>query len=167
MRALALEHLHSNPVGVYGDVLLDRGIEVHRVRLDLEAARGEPTTRSARSRSSSRSPARRNGLRRSRPWHAAADCLRVRSWSTSSFATRWPTEATWSAPSSTPERFLPTAVGSGKSAEPLRPWNTSKGAFTGFAQLGAEPWLAQARSELEACGAPPPDLPADPLSGLG
>src|SRR6476661_4093760 len=38
MRALALEHLHSNPVGVYGDVLLDRGIEVHRVRLDLGAA---------------------------------------------------------------------------------------------------------------------------------
>ena len=42
-----------------------------------------------------------------------------------------------------------------------------EGAFTGFAQLGAEPWLAQARSELEACGATPPDLPADPLSGLG
>src|SRR6478752_7274285 len=38
MRALALEHLHSNPVGVYGDVLLDRGIEVHRVRLDLGEA---------------------------------------------------------------------------------------------------------------------------------
>src|SRR6185295_12325659 len=33
-----LEHLHSNPVGVYGDVLLDRGIEVHRVRLDLGEA---------------------------------------------------------------------------------------------------------------------------------
>jgi tetratricopeptide (TPR) repeat protein len=42
-----------------------------------------------------------------------------------------------------------------------------EGAFTGFAQLGAEPWLAQARNELEACGATPPDLPADPLSGLG
>jgi tetratricopeptide (TPR) repeat protein len=41
------------------------------------------------------------------------------------------------------------------------------GAFTGFAQLGAEPWLAQARSVLEACGTTPPDLPADPLSGLG
>ena len=26
MRALALEHLHSNPVGVYGDVLLGRGM---------------------------------------------------------------------------------------------------------------------------------------------
>ncbi len=38
MRALALEHLHSNTVGIYGDVLLDRGIEVNRVRLDL----GEP-----------------------------------------------------------------------------------------------------------------------------
>ena len=38
MRALALEHLHSNPVGVYGDVLLDRGIEVNRVRLDLGEA---------------------------------------------------------------------------------------------------------------------------------
>ena len=38
MRALALEHLHSNPVGVYGDVLLDRGIEVHRIRLDLGEA---------------------------------------------------------------------------------------------------------------------------------
>jgi DNA-binding NarL/FixJ family response regulator len=37
----------------------------------------------------------------------------------------------------------------------------------GFAQLGAEPWLAQARSELEACGATAPNLPADPLSGLG
>jgi hypothetical protein len=32
-----------------------------------------------------------------------------------------------------------------------------EGAFTGFAQLEAEPWLAQARSELEACGAIPPD----------
>jgi GMP synthase-like glutamine amidotransferase/tetratricopeptide (TPR) repeat protein len=42
-----------------------------------------------------------------------------------------------------------------------------EGALKGFAQLGAEPWLAQARSELEACGATPPDLPADPLSGLG
>ena len=41
MRALALHcgvHLHSNPLGVYGDVLLDRGIEVHRVRLDLGQA---------------------------------------------------------------------------------------------------------------------------------
>jgi GMP synthase (glutamine-hydrolysing) len=38
MRALALEHLHSNPVGVYGDVLLDRGIEINRVRLDLGEA---------------------------------------------------------------------------------------------------------------------------------
>src|SRR5262245_11215195 len=38
MRALALEHLHSNSVGVYGDVLLDRGIEVDRVRLDLGEA---------------------------------------------------------------------------------------------------------------------------------
>jgi GMP synthase-like glutamine amidotransferase/tetratricopeptide (TPR) repeat protein len=34
MRALALEHLHSNPIGVYGDVLTDRGIEVDRVLLD-------------------------------------------------------------------------------------------------------------------------------------
>jgi GMP synthase-like glutamine amidotransferase len=42
-----------------------------------------------------------------------------------------------------------------------------EGAFTGFAQLGAMPWLAQARSELEACGATPPDLPADSLSRLG
>ena len=42
-----------------------------------------------------------------------------------------------------------------------------EGAFTGFAQLGAEPWLVQSRSELEACGATPPDLPTDPLSGLG
>ena len=38
MRALALEHHHSNPVGIYGDVLLGRGIEVHRVRLDLGEA---------------------------------------------------------------------------------------------------------------------------------
>ncbi len=34
MRALALEHLHSNPLGVYGDVLVDRGIDVDRVLLD-------------------------------------------------------------------------------------------------------------------------------------
>lgn len=34
MRALALEHLHSNPIGVYGDVLEERGIGVDRVRLD-------------------------------------------------------------------------------------------------------------------------------------
>jgi tetratricopeptide (TPR) repeat protein len=52
----------------------------------------------------------------------------------------------------------------GRAAEALEPLGA---AFTGFAQLGAEPWLAQARSELEACGATPPDLPADPLSGLG
>lgn len=38
MRALALEHLHSNPLGVYGDVLADRGIDVDRVLLD----RGDP-----------------------------------------------------------------------------------------------------------------------------
>ena len=38
MRALALEHLHSNPVGVYGDVLADRGVGVDRVRLDLGEA---------------------------------------------------------------------------------------------------------------------------------
>ncbi|MGB6703349.1 AAA family ATPase [Methyloceanibacter sp.] len=42
-----------------------------------------------------------------------------------------------------------------------------EGAFTDFAQLGAKPWIAQARNELEACGVTPPDLPADPLSGLG
>src|SRR5262249_8670170 len=41
-----------------------------------------------------------------------------------SFATPWPMEATSSAPSSTPERSLPTAVGSARSAEPPRPWNT-------------------------------------------
>jgi tetratricopeptide (TPR) repeat protein len=40
-------------------------------------------------------------------------------------------------------------------------------AFAGFAQLGAKPWLAQAVSELMACGSVPPDLLADPLSGLG
>jgi GMP synthase-like glutamine amidotransferase len=38
MRALALEHLRSNTVGIYGDVLRDHGIEVNPVRLDL----GEP-----------------------------------------------------------------------------------------------------------------------------
>jgi GMP synthase-like glutamine amidotransferase/tetratricopeptide (TPR) repeat protein len=38
VRALALEHLHSNPVGVYGDVLGERGVDVVRVRLD----EGEP-----------------------------------------------------------------------------------------------------------------------------
>ena len=35
MRALALEHLHSNPVGAYGEVLEERGIDVKRVRMDL------------------------------------------------------------------------------------------------------------------------------------
>ena len=34
MRALALEHLHSNPIGVYGDILEERRISVDRVRLD-------------------------------------------------------------------------------------------------------------------------------------
>jgi GMP synthase-like glutamine amidotransferase/tetratricopeptide (TPR) repeat protein len=34
VRALALEHLRPNPIGVYGDVLDDRGIEVDRVMLD-------------------------------------------------------------------------------------------------------------------------------------
>ena len=34
MRALALEHLHSNPIGVYGDVLAERGVDVDRVLLD-------------------------------------------------------------------------------------------------------------------------------------
>ena len=34
MQALALEHLHSNPLGVYGEVLEDRGINVDRVLLD-------------------------------------------------------------------------------------------------------------------------------------
>lgn len=38
MKALALEHLHSNPLGVYGDVLADRGVDVDRVLLD----RGQP-----------------------------------------------------------------------------------------------------------------------------
>ena len=33
MRALAFEHLRPNPIGIYGDVLEDRGIEVHRVSL--------------------------------------------------------------------------------------------------------------------------------------
>jgi hypothetical protein len=35
MRALALEHLQSNTVGIYGDVLGDGGVQVHSVRLDL------------------------------------------------------------------------------------------------------------------------------------
>jgi GMP synthase-like glutamine amidotransferase/DNA-binding CsgD family transcriptional regulator len=34
MRALAFEHLRPNPIGVYGDVLDGRGIEVDRVMLD-------------------------------------------------------------------------------------------------------------------------------------
>ena len=34
MRALAFEHLRPNPIGVYGDVLDARGIEVDRVMLD-------------------------------------------------------------------------------------------------------------------------------------
>ena len=40
-------------------------------------------------------------------------------------------------------------------------------AFTAFAQLGAEPWLAQVLSELEACGTAPPGATTDPYSGLG
>ena len=34
MRALALEHLRPNTLGVYGDVLEERGIEVDRIKLD-------------------------------------------------------------------------------------------------------------------------------------
>jgi GMP synthase (glutamine-hydrolysing) len=34
MRALVFEHLRPNPIGVYGDVLDDRGIEVDRFMLD-------------------------------------------------------------------------------------------------------------------------------------
>lgn len=34
MRALAFEHLRPNPIGVYGDVLDERGIEVDRIMLD-------------------------------------------------------------------------------------------------------------------------------------
>jgi hypothetical protein len=34
VRALALEHLRPNPIGVYGDVLDGRGIAVDRVLLD-------------------------------------------------------------------------------------------------------------------------------------
>jgi tetratricopeptide (TPR) repeat protein len=41
------------------------------------------------------------------------------------------------------------------------------GAFTHFAELGAEPWLAQALGELKACGAVPPKVTPDPLAGLG
>ena len=36
MRALALEHLRSNPIGVYGDILGERGIAVERVRLEQD-----------------------------------------------------------------------------------------------------------------------------------
>jgi GMP synthase-like glutamine amidotransferase/DNA-binding CsgD family transcriptional regulator len=38
VRALALEHLRPNPVGIFGRVLAERGIDVHRVLLD----EGEP-----------------------------------------------------------------------------------------------------------------------------
>ena len=34
MRALAFEHLRANPIGVYGDVLDGRGIEVDLIKLD-------------------------------------------------------------------------------------------------------------------------------------
>jgi GMP synthase-like glutamine amidotransferase len=34
LRALALEHLRPNPIGIYGDVLDGRGIELDRIRLD-------------------------------------------------------------------------------------------------------------------------------------
>ena len=34
MQELALEHLRLNPIGIYGDVLDGRGIEVDRVLLD-------------------------------------------------------------------------------------------------------------------------------------
>ena len=36
MRALALEHLRPNPIGVYGDVLDGRGIAVDRILLIKE-----------------------------------------------------------------------------------------------------------------------------------
>ena len=38
MRALALEHLRADPVGIFGDVLEERGIGLHVVRLE----QGEP-----------------------------------------------------------------------------------------------------------------------------
>jgi GMP synthase (glutamine-hydrolysing) len=34
MRALAFEHLRANPIGVYGDVLDGRGIEIDLIKLD-------------------------------------------------------------------------------------------------------------------------------------
>jgi hypothetical protein len=34
MRALALEHLRPDPVGIFGEVLEERGIEVDVVRLE-------------------------------------------------------------------------------------------------------------------------------------
>jgi hypothetical protein len=36
--ALALEHLRPNPVGIFGRVLEERGIEVDRVALDEASA---------------------------------------------------------------------------------------------------------------------------------
>ena len=38
MRALAFEHLRPNPIGVYGDVLAERGIGVDRVMVDEDEA---------------------------------------------------------------------------------------------------------------------------------
>jgi GMP synthase-like glutamine amidotransferase/DNA-binding CsgD family transcriptional regulator len=38
VRALAFEHLRANPIGVYGDVLDGRGIEVDRIKLDEDDA---------------------------------------------------------------------------------------------------------------------------------
>ena len=39
VRALALEHLRADPVGIFGDVLDERGIAVDAVRLEQELAR--------------------------------------------------------------------------------------------------------------------------------
>lgn len=39
MRALVLEHLHSNPVGIYGDVLADRGVDVEAITAGLPVLR--------------------------------------------------------------------------------------------------------------------------------
>jgi hypothetical protein len=38
VRALAFEQLRANPIGVYGDVLDGRGIEVDRIKLDEDDA---------------------------------------------------------------------------------------------------------------------------------
>jgi GMP synthase-like glutamine amidotransferase len=206
MRALALEHLHSNSVGVYGDVLLDRGIAVNRVRLDLgeplpdwrdynllvvmgggmsayeedqypwltaekrtirEAVAagcpyfgvclGSQLLASALGARVFRGPEPELGVNpvflcdaaRSDPvFRGFPQDLEVFEWHSDTFDL--PDGAVRLARSS---RYENQAIRIGQTAYAI--------------QLGAEPWLAQALSELKACSAVPPKLMTDQFGGLG